>query len=102
MTNIKDKIDNLINEGKYFENSDVSFIIRQLGEDNWSKGKKKQIQACKDLMRVAESDEGISNSVIVLTVVLVIIFVVLLIVLVILLTRRPEEKSEDFGETSYY
>jgi hypothetical protein len=42
------------------------------------------------------------TSVIVLTVVLVIIFVVLLVVLIVLLTKKPAEKSEDFGETSYY
>jgi hypothetical protein len=45
---------------------------------------------------------GISTSVIVLTVVLVIVFVVLLIVLIVLLTKKPSEKTEDFGETSYY
>lgn len=45
---------------------------------------------------------GIPTSVIVLTVVLVIIFVVLLIVLIVLLTKKPSEKTEDFGETSYY
>ena len=45
---------------------------------------------------------GTPTSIIVLTVVLVIIFVVLLIVLIVLLTKRPAEKSEDFGETSYY
>jgi hypothetical protein len=46
--------------------------------------------------------EGVPNSVVVLTVVLVIIFVVLLIVLIVLLTKKPEERIEDFGETSYY
>jgi len=45
---------------------------------------------------------GISNSVVVLTVVLVIVFIVLLIVLIVLLTKKPTEKIEDFGETSYY
>lgn len=48
------------------------------------------------------TEEGIPTSIVVLTVVLVIIFVVLLIVLVVLLTKRPTEKVEDFGETSYY
>lgn len=59
------------------------------------------ISADEDAIK-AGSDEGIPNSVIVLTVVLVIIFVVLLIVLVVLLTRKPAERIEDFGETSYY
>jgi len=49
-----------------------------------------------------DNDNGISNSVIVLTVVLVIIFLVLLIVLIVLLTKKPTERIEDFGETSYY
>ncbi len=42
------------------------------------------------------------TSVIVLTVALVIVFVVLLIVLIVLLTKKQPEKTEDFGETSYY
>jgi uncharacterized membrane protein len=42
------------------------------------------------------------TSIIVLTVVLVIIFVVLLVVLIVLLTKKPSERIEDFGETSYY
>ncbi len=42
------------------------------------------------------------TSVVVLTVILVVIFVVLLIVLIVLLTKKPSEKTEDFGETSYY
>jgi preprotein translocase subunit SecG len=46
--------------------------------------------------------EGVPNSIIVLTVVLVIIFLVLLIVLVVLLTKKPAERVEDYGETSYY
>ena len=45
---------------------------------------------------------GIPTSIIVLTVVLVIIFVVLLVVLIVLLTKKPSERNEDFGETSYY
>jgi hypothetical protein len=45
---------------------------------------------------------GIPTSVVVLTVVLVIIFVVLLVVLIVLLTKKPSDKVEDFGETSYY
>jgi hypothetical protein len=45
---------------------------------------------------------GLPTSVIVLTVVLVIIFVVLLVVLIVLLTKKPSDKVEDFGETSYY
>jgi hypothetical protein len=49
-----------------------------------------------------EKDEGIPTSIIVLTVVLVVVFVVLLIVLIVLLTKKPSEKTEDFGETSYY
>jgi len=44
----------------------------------------------------------VPTSVVVLTVALVIIFIVLLIVLVVLLTKKPTEKVEDFGETSYY
>ena len=47
-------------------------------------------------------DEGVPTSIIVLTVVLVIIFVVLLIVLIVLLTKKPADRIEDFGETSYY
>lgn len=51
----------------------------------------------------ASSDKsGIPTSIIVLTVVLVIIFVVLLVVLIVLLTKKPSERNEDFGETSYY
>jgi len=45
---------------------------------------------------------GIPNSIVILTIVLVVIFVVLLVVLIILLTRKPSEKINDFGETSYY
>jgi len=60
------------------------------------------LTAEEDVIDATEDEEGIPNSVIVLTVVLVIIFLVLLIVLVILLTKKPEEKLEDFGETSYY
>lgn len=45
---------------------------------------------------------GMPTSIIVLTVILVVVFVVLLVVLIVLLTRKPTEKSEDFGETSYY
>jgi len=46
--------------------------------------------------------EGIPTSIVVLTIVLAIIFVVLLVVLIVLLTKKPAEKIEDFGETSYY
>ncbi|MEM4259424.1 MAG: hypothetical protein QXS38_01530 [Candidatus Pacearchaeota archaeon] len=42
-----------------------------------------------------------SNATVVLTVILAIIFVVLLVVLIVLLTRKPENKTEEFGE-SYY
>jgi len=49
-----------------------------------------------------ENVNGIPNSIIILTIVLVVIFVVLLVVLIILLTRKPSEKTNDFGETSYY
>jgi hypothetical protein len=49
-----------------------------------------------------DNSSRIPTSIVVLTVALVIIFVVLLIVLIVLLTKRPSEKSEDFGETSYY
>ncbi len=49
-----------------------------------------------------DTTKGISNSMIVLTVALVIVFLVLLIVLIVLLTKKPAEKVEDFGETSYY
>lgn len=49
-----------------------------------------------------DNGKGIPTSVIVLTVALVIIFLVLLVVLIVLLTKKPSEKSEDFGETSYY
>ena len=45
---------------------------------------------------------GIPNSILVLTIVLVVIFVVLLVVLIVLLTKKPSEKVEDYGETSYY
>ena len=62
MTNIKDKIDNLINEGKYFENSDVLPTIKMLGEMEWSKGKKKQIGACEEMLKIAKSNENISNT----------------------------------------
>ncbi len=55
-----------------------------------------------DTTNGSNTDKGLPNSVIVLTVVLVIIFVVLLIVLLVLLTKKPEDKIEDFGETSYY
>jgi len=49
-----------------------------------------------------DKDSKIPTSILVLTVVLVIVFVVLLVVLIVLLTKKPSEKSEDFGETSYY
>jgi len=49
-----------------------------------------------------KENSGVPNSIIVLTVILVIVFVVLLIVLIVLLTKKPEERIEDFGETSYY
>jgi len=49
-----------------------------------------------------KDNSGIPNSILILTVVLVVIFVVLLVVLIILLTRKPSEKINDFGETSYY
>jgi hypothetical protein len=54
----------------------------------------------KDL--AAKDDAGIPTSIIVLTVILAIIFVVLLVVLIVLLTKKPAERIEDFGETSYY
>jgi hypothetical protein len=41
------------------------------------------------------------NATVLLTIILVIVFVVLLIVLIVLLTRKPEQKSDEFGE-SYY
>ena len=50
----------------------------------------------------ANGNSKVPTSVIVLTVVLAIIFVVLLVVLIVLLTKKPSEKIEDFGETSYY
>jgi hypothetical protein len=46
--------------------------------------------------------EGLPTSILVLTIVLVIIFVVLLVVLIVLLTKKPSDRTEDFGETSYY
>jgi hypothetical protein len=49
-----------------------------------------------------QNGSKIPTSIIILTVVLVIVFVVLLVVLIILLTKKPTEKTEDFGETSYY
>jgi preprotein translocase subunit SecG len=49
-----------------------------------------------------DKDSKIPTSILVLTVVLVVVFVVLLVVLIVLLTKKPSEKSEDFGETSYY
>ena len=49
-----------------------------------------------------DKTKGIPNSIVILTIVLVVIFVVLLVVLIILLTRKPTEKTNDFGETSYY
>lgn len=55
-----------------------------------------------NVIDTTNDNKGISNSVIVLTVVLVIVFLVLLIVLIVLLTKRPAERVEDFGETSYY
>lgn len=51
---------------------------------------------------IDSSKTGVPNSIIVLTVVLVIVFVVLLVVLIVLLTKKPAEKMNDFGETSYY
>jgi len=51
---------------------------------------------------IGPSASKVPTSVVVLTVALVIIFIVLLIVLVVLLTKKPTEKVEDFGETSYY
>ena len=49
-----------------------------------------------------EDGDRIPNSILVLTIVLVVIFVVLLVVLIVLLTKKPADKSEDYGETSYY
>jgi len=60
------------------------------------------ITAEDSVVDATKDNEGIPNSVIVLTVVLVIVFVVLLIVLIVLLTKKPAERIEDFGETSYY
>lgn len=51
---------------------------------------------------IASNGSKMSTSIIVLTVVLVIVFVVLLVVLIVLLTKKPSERIEDFGETSYY
>jgi hypothetical protein len=51
---------------------------------------------------VTNDKAGMPTSIVVLTVILVVVFVVLLVVLIVLLTRKPTEKSEDFGETSYY
>ena len=42
-----------------------------------------------------------ANATVLLTVILAIIFIVLLVVLIVLLARKPETKSEEFGE-SYY
>lgn len=56
----------------------------------------------EDAIDTSKDDEGVPSSIIILTVVLVIIFLVLLIVLIVLLTKKPEERVEDFGETSYY
>ena len=50
----------------------------------------------------SKKDSKVPTSIIILTVVLVIVFIVLLVVLIILLTKKPSEKTEDFGETSYY
>ena len=50
----------------------------------------------------ASDDKKVPTSIIVLTVILAIIFVVLLVVLIVLLTKKPEDRNEDFGETSYY
>jgi hypothetical protein len=50
----------------------------------------------------SNDDGGIPTSIVVLTVILAIIFVVLLVVLIVLLTKKPAERIEDFGETSYY
>lgn len=50
----------------------------------------------------SKEDAGVPTSIIVLTVILAIIFVVLLVVLIVLLTKKPAERTEDYGETSYY
>jgi len=55
-----------------------------------------------NVIDTGKKDGSIPTSIIILTVVLVIVFVVLLIVLIVLLTKKPSEKTEDFGETSYY
>jgi hypothetical protein len=56
----------------------------------------------KSVIDANKKDSKIPTSIIILTVVLVIVFVVLLVVLIVLLTKKPSEKTEDFGETSYY
>jgi len=50
----------------------------------------------------AGNKDRIPTSILVLTIVLVVIFVVLLVVLIVLLTKKPSDKVEDYGETSYY
>lgn len=56
----------------------------------------------KDTVTPGSNTSGVPTSIVILTIVLVVIFVVLLVVLIVLLTKRPSERSEDFGETSYY
>ena len=60
MSNLTEKIKNFM-EDKYSSTPDIYPVIKELGECEWSKGKKKQINACKQLQKIAESDEYISN-----------------------------------------
>jgi hypothetical protein len=46
--------------------------------------------------------QGASNPIYLLTIVLAVIFVVLLVALVVLIAKKPREKNQDFGESSYY
>lgn len=62
---------------------------------------KKDFVANVEGKKVSGKTVGTANATVVLTVILAIIFVVLLVVLIVLLTRKPQQRSDEFGE-SYY
>jgi len=72
MSKIKEKLENMLKNQKQEKETvdegfvptaraDVLPVIRELAKTNWSKGKKMQMEACKKLMRIAESNENVSN-----------------------------------------
>lgn len=67
MSKIQKKLETMLKNQKVEEgfipnaHADVLPIIRELSRNNFSKGKKMQREAAKKFMRLANSDENISN-----------------------------------------